>query len=351
MAKGPRAGPPRSWALRAGVHSVMRRALWMLVLVVLVALAGQGTVARSDRPIGPGEHDISLLVGDRTRHYLLHVPPEAAARGPLPVVIALHGGGTTARRLKSYAGLDELADREGFAVAYPEGSGPFERRLLTWNAGDCCVHASERGVDDVAFILAVLRDIARRVPVDRTRVYITGHSNGAMMAYRVAAEIPERIAAIAPVAGAMALDRFAPARPVPVLHIHSVDDEQAVYAGGVGVPFPLTSIRVHHRPVEPELARWVERNGCPGPAQVRDRRASPEQGERPAQTATLLVHAPCASGAEVWLWKLTGVGHVWPGADSRIQERLLGPDTELIDAADEVWRFLKRFRRPDAPPL
>jgi polyhydroxybutyrate depolymerase len=329
----------------------MQRLVWTVVLAILVALAGQGTAARSDRPIGEGEHDIRLVVGNRTRHYLLHVPPEAVRQGPLPVVIALHGGGTTAIRLKAYAGLDQLADRDGFVVVYPEGSGPIERHLLTWNAGDCCVHASERGVDDVGFILDVLRDVARRLPVDRTRVYITGHSNGAMMAYRMAAEVPERIAAIAPVAGAMAVDRFAPALPVPVLHIHSVNDGQALYMGGVGAPFPLTDIRVLHRPVEPELARWVERNGCPAQAQVRERRAGPAQGDRPAQTATLLVHAPCATGAEVWLWKLTGVGHTWPGSNSRIQERLIGPDTELVDAAEEVWGFLKRFTRPDAPPL
>ena len=103
--------------------------------------------------------------------------------------------------------------------------------------------------------------------------------------------------------------------------------------------------------MESELARWVERDGCPASAQVAERRASPPHDGRPAQTATRLVHTPCTTGAEVQLWKLTGVGHIWPGADSRLQERLLGPDTDLIDAAAEIWKFLKRFTRPDAPPL
>lgn len=329
----------------------MRRTIGTVALVLLVALTGHGSVARSERPIGPGDHDITLVVGDRTRHYLLHVPPDPVRHAPTPVVIALHGGASTAVRLKTYAGLDRLANREGFVVAYPEGSGPVGRHLLTWNAGDCCGYAREHGVDDVGFVGGVLRDLARRLPVDPTRVYVTGHSNGAMMAYRVAAEAPTRIAAIAPVAGAMTLDRFAPARPVPILHIHSVDDRHALYAGGLGPPFPLTGIRSLHRPVESELARWVERDGCPAPAQVEERRVSPPHEGGPAQTATRLVHTPCTTGAEVQLWKLTGVGHVWPGADSRIQERLLGPDTHLLDAAEEAWTFLKRFTRPDAPPL
>jgi poly(3-hydroxybutyrate) depolymerase len=100
--------------------------------------------------------------------------------------------------------------------------------------------------------------------------------------------------------------------------------------------------------VELELSRWVDRDLCHAPAQIAERRASAPAEGRPAQTATRLVYRPCATGAEVQLWKLTGVGHVWPGADTEVQ-RLLGPETHLIDAAEEAWRFLKRFSRPDAP--
>lgn len=95
--------------------------------------------------------------------------------------------------------------------------------------------------------MALLRELARGVPLDPTRVYATGHSNGAMMAYRLAVDAPERIAAIAPVAGMMVTDRFPPARPVPVLHIHSVADPRALYAGGLGPPFPFTNAHITHR--------------------------------------------------------------------------------------------------------
>jgi polyhydroxybutyrate depolymerase len=161
------------------------------------------------------------------------------------------------------------------------------------------------------------------------------------------------VAAIAPVAGAMQLDAFAPARPVPVLHVHSVDDPRALYAGGLGPPFPLTRTRVEHRPVEAELARWARLAGCASEPQPTERRPADAEPGAPAaaQTATLLDYGPCTSGARVRLWKLTGVGHGWPGAPPVLPERLMGPETRILDAADEVWRFVRGFSLPGAPPL
>jgi polyhydroxybutyrate depolymerase len=155
-------------------------------------------------------------------------------------------------------------------------------------------------VDDVGFALAALRDVARNVSIDPARVYATGHSNGAMMAYRLAIDAAERVAAIAPVAGAMQAARFPPARPVPVLHIHSVDDPRALYAGGLGPPFPGTQSRITHRAVEPELGRWITHDRCRAEPRTAEQRTTPSRGG-PDHTATLLVWAPCAGGAEVQL--------------------------------------------------
>jgi polyhydroxybutyrate depolymerase len=255
-------------------------------------------------------------------------------------VLAFHGGGGNASGFQRYAGLDALADRDGFLVAYPNGSNRlFEERLLTWNAGECCGFAAEIGVDDVGFALAVIEDVAQHSSLDLSRVYATGHSNGAMMAYRLAAEAAGRVAAIAPVAGAMALGHFAPARAVPVLHIHSVDDPRALYAGGIN---ETLGREISHRPVEAELERWRERDGCPqAPAVLEQRTWQAEGGAE--HSATLLAWAPCADGSEVRLWRLTGAGHGWPGADPVLPERIMGPPTEVVSAADEVWAFLRRF--------
>lgn len=310
------------------------------LLAATLALAPAGATA-APRFAAPGDNDLAL--GART--FVVRLPPGFAARGPLPVVVAFHGGGGNAAGFKAYAGLDRVADREGFVVVYPDGSGRMARRLLTWNAGGCCGYAALENADDVGFTWALLRDLARDLPLDSTRVYATGHSNGSMMAYRVAAESAGRIAAIVTVAGAMPLRSVTPSRPMPVLHVHSVDDPRALYTGGLGPPFPGTQSRVAHGAVEPQLERWRIHDRCPAEPRTADRRSAG------GHTATLLVWAPCAGGAEVALWKLTGAGHGWPGSRSPLPERIMGPDTTVLDAAEEAWRFLARFRRADAPAL
>jgi polyhydroxybutyrate depolymerase len=259
---------------------------------------------------------------------------------PLPVVIAFHGGGGNARGYQAYAGLDAVADREGFLVVYPNGTGPLRQLLLTFNAGNnCCGPALAQRVDDVGFAAAVVEDVARRVSIDRGRVYATGHSNGAMMAYRLAAERADLVAAIVPVAGAMSLDRFAPSRPVRVLHIHSTDDPRALYDGGVGPSFPGTNNRVAHAPVQAGLDRWIAHNGCRPTATVAERREGRPGTPDAGHTATRLVYGPCTTGAVVEHWKITGAGHGWPGAGTTGRERLAGPATSIVNAAEEVWRF------------
>jgi polyhydroxybutyrate depolymerase len=327
------------------------RRLAALALAGLLGVAPAFGADPAPRFSAAGDHDLTLQVGSRTRTFLVHLPPRFAERGPLPVLVAFHGGGGSAQGFQKYAGLDAVADREGFVVIYPDGSGRLGRRLLTWNAGGCCGSAQRDRVDDVGFTIRVLGELARDLPLDRTRVYATGHSNGAMMAYRLAAEAAERIAAIAPVAGAMQLVVFAPARPMPVLHVHSVDDPRALYTGGLGPPFPFTRARVEHNAVEPTLARWAGFDGCAAEPSVVEERRAPDGGEGAGHAAVLLDFAPCASGADVRLWKLKGAGHGWPGAPPVLGESVMGPETRVILAAEEVWRFLRGFSRLDAPPL
>lgn len=333
----------------------MRRpATWALVagLAALTAGCSPHRVGTPDGPVaaelGAGDHDLAVEAGGRARTYVLHVPPGASPPAPRPLILVFHGGAGTGAGFKRYAGFDAVADRHGVLVAYLDGSGPLGRRLLTWNAGECCGYAQAEGVDDVAFAVAVLHDAARRVRVDATRVYASGHSNGAMMTYRLALEVPERLAAIAPVAAMMVLDRPPPARPVPVLHIHSVDDPRSLYEGGLGGPFPFTSEPIRYRPVEPTLADWARRSGCPAEAVAVDRRST---ATAPGHSAELLAWRPCTAGAEINLWRMTGAGHGWPGRRGPMPAWWMGPYTDVIDAAEEAWRFFQRFRWAGAPPL
>jgi polyhydroxybutyrate depolymerase len=324
----------------------MTRRRRAIVMLAVLTACSQRPAAQSGPP-GPGNHEVTLEHGGRTRRAIVHVPPAATGGDPLPLVLAFHGGGGEAAGFQAYAGLDAVADREGFLVVYPYGLGLLPRRLLTWHSGTgCCGFARNREIDDVGFAVALLDHLRTRLPVDARRVYATGHSNGAMMAYRLAAERAERIAAIAPVAGAMDLDRFEPSHPVPVLHIHSVDDPRALYEGGLGPPFPLTNQRVQHRPVRDGLARWAARNGCTGDLRPVDEREGAARTVNAGQTATRLAYPACSTGTPVEHWRLTGSGHGWPGRLSiGVREDLIGPPTTLIDAAEEAWTFFKRFSR------
>jgi polyhydroxybutyrate depolymerase len=321
----------------------MMRSAFVILVLALAACAPRREPADPPGSLAAGDHTFSVHHDGRTRRYIVHVPPAASDRSALPVLVAFHGGGGEANGFKEYARLDPVADREGFIVVYPEGTGVLPNRLHTWNAGNCCGYAMENAVDDVGFAIALLDDLDRRTPIDSRRVYATGHSNGGMMSYRLAAERAGRIAAIAPVAGAMTLDGFAPSRPVPVLHVHSVDDPRAPYGGGIGPPFPLTNSRVDHEAVEAALGKWITANGCATQPEPRETRRGTAGQPDAEHTGTLLVWSPCTDGAEVAHWKLTGAGHGWPGGPSGLPESIIGPETHVIDAATEVWAFVSRF--------
>jgi polyhydroxybutyrate depolymerase len=288
-------------------------------------------------PAAAADFTLTLQHGGLARNALVHVP--AGGASPRPVVLNLHGGGGNAESHRRWTRMDAAADRHGFVVVYPNGSSGVGGSLLTWNAGTCCGRAHTRNVDDVGFLLRLLGALEERVAIDRARVYVTGLSNGSMMAQRLAAEAADRIAAVAPVAGALNLDHFAPARAMPVMHIHSVDDPRALYAGGTGPPFPGTNARVTHLAVEDSLRRWTTVDGCPAaPA------TAPAVHGADGHTATRATWGPCRDGVEVVLWRLTGAGHVWPGA-APLLPKILGPATKVIDANEETWRFFERWVR------
>ena len=205
-----------------------------MALYSLFAINSSGHAASK---LSAGNHTLSFMHDGRDRSYIVHLPPQVDSGQGLPVVLNFHGGGGRASGQQKYALMDNTADDHGFVVIYPNGIGRFKKRLLTWNTGKCCGYAMKENVDDVGFVIALLDDISQKTNIDRKRVYATGLSNGAMMSYRLAVEASAHIAAIAPVAGAMMVETFIPKHPVPVMHIHSIDDPRAIYGGGLG-PLP-----------------------------------------------------------------------------------------------------------------
>jgi polyhydroxybutyrate depolymerase len=307
------------------------------LIAVFVASANAAGLAPT---LSPGDHTITLSHGARERSAIVHVPRRAVEMREIPVVLNFHGGGGHAGNEREYSLMDRVADREIFVAVYPNGTGLLGKRLLTWNAGTCCAYSVINNVDDVAFVRALVADLARRIPIDRSRVYATGLSNGGMMAHRLAAEASDLVTAVAPIAGGMVIPVMKSSRTVPVMHIHSVNDPRALYTGGLGPPFPLTKSQVFHPNIDQMIVRWVNHNGCATEPTIVDRCLDRDPR---GHTATHYVYSNCRDGAEVSLWKLTGAGHVWPGGKQNYLERLLGPSTDIIDANTEMWNFFKRF--------
>jgi polyhydroxybutyrate depolymerase len=291
------------------------------VLVALMALAGN--------PIGPGDHVRSLRIGDASRSYLVHIPPKYDAKKPTPVVLILHGAGANGAITVSFCGLNKKADEAGFIAVYPNGTG-LAGLMLTWNAGG--FRGKEGKADDVAYIAKVLDDLATVANVDPKRGYATGMSNGGMMCYRLASELSDRIAAIAPVAGTMAIDNYHPKRPVPVMHFHGTADKLVPFAG----PGGRTPKYMGFKSVEDTIKICVKAIGCPEEPKVV--KLFDKAGD--GTSVTKKTYGPGNDGSEVVLFAIEGCGHTWPGQQPPVE--FLGKSTKNISANDLLWEFFEK---------
>lgn len=281
----------------------------------------------------------TLKYQNLSRYYFVHIPPQK--RTSYALVINLHGGGGQGRGVEELSGMDRTADRYGFYVVYPNGTGKLHDRLLTWNAGNCCGYAHEHQIDDVGFIGHLLDVLLREYPIDPARVYVTGMSNGAMMAYYLAEKMPNRIAAIAPVAGGRLPDANEALKPMPIMHFHSLDDPRALYHGGLGPAFPFSNVRVQHPDIDKVLEAWAKIDGCRPEPKLMVKRST--QKGKTVQTAREYVYQDCGK-APLILWQYDHTGHVWPGGKQNYMTRVLGPSTRVIDANVEMWQFFQPLR-------
>jgi polyhydroxybutyrate depolymerase len=278
----------------------------------------------SEKPDGATR---TIKVDGRERTYLVHRPTTIDRDDPTSLVVVLHGGlGTGAQARQSY-GWDAKADAARFVVAYPNGIDK------AWNAGTCCGRPQRDGVDDVKFLGAVIDEVTKAEGVVPDRVYATGISNGGMMAYRLACELPGKVAAIGPVAASMTVSCEQPQpRPTALLHIHGLDDRNVPFSGGVG----SKGVAKDSRPSIPSvIERWRAIDACTGPPVTTT-----------AGAVTTVTSAACAAGTEVVLVTVAGAGHQWPGSapPSAAAKRLLDLDdpSTALDATATLWDFFSR---------
>jgi len=297
----------------------------------IVTLLFVGLIGVPGAPLPPGDHVRSLEIGDQSRSYLVHVPPSYDPGRPTPVVLAFHSAAMNGAEMARFSGLSEKADRSGFVVVYPNGTGKTSL-FLYWDAGG----VRGRPSDDVGYVAKLLDDLATVVNVDPRRVYATGVSNGAMMCYRLASELSDRIAAIAPVAGTMAIETCRPCRPVSVVHFHGTKDGLVLFDG----PDERIPKNLKFLSVESSIRIWVRANGCPETPVVAPMLDRVDDGTK----VLVKTYGPGKDNAEVVLYVIEGGGHTWPGREPPIP--FLGKSTREISANDLIWDFFQRHPMP-----
>lgn len=245
----------------------------------------------------------------------------------MALVIALHGGGGNGSQMERSTRFSDLADREKFVVAYPDGLDH------QWNDGERGSAATT--TDDIGFMRAMIADIKKNVNVDSSKIFVTGMSNGAAMSSRIGCEMSDTIRAIAPVSNTMKVDVFEkcnPKKPVGVMEFHGTEDPIVPYDGGEIML--LGRGRGHVISTKQFSEFWAKQNGCD---------SKPVQKTLPdiAQDSTSVTELDFqyCKGAPVVFYSIKGGGHAWPNGLERRFRIVKSVETHQVDATELIWQF------------
>lgn len=328
-----------------------------LFVTIVLLLAAVDAKAASN-----GLQEFSLTVEKQpARRYFVHAPGNHKSSQPLPVVLNLHGGGGDAEGTAISTLMNDGADKHGYLVVYPEGTGKRYRGKLfaAWNAGACCGDARQTNIDDVAYVARLLEDLPKHFNIDAKRIYVTGLSNGAMMSYRLACGLSDKIAAIAPVSG-QAVFECQPKRHVPTLHIHGTADICAPYNGGPRgdcfakyfhallpfLPEKKVTDPIDYPSVPDSVKKWAHLNGIEA--------STPAKEFFHHGKATCTTQKGASPDQEVAFCKIEDGGHSWPGGGEgrvcrdpssrkcRLWREIVGPISNDLVANEVIWSFFEK---------
>jgi polyhydroxybutyrate depolymerase len=290
-------------------------------------------------------YSCSIISGGLKRTSLLHIPQSFDISKPRPLIIALHGGGGKGKNMikLTYGEFDKLSDEEGFVVVYPDGIDKH------WNDGreeeETGYRVYKDNIDDVGFISQLIDHLINKLNIDPKRVYVTGMSNGAIMSYRLACQLSDKIAAIAPVAGNIPeniLNSCSPSSPVSVLAINNADDPLVPFNGGyITGPFgkkKLGKVLSAYNSVK----FWANFDNCTkSPLITYEPDRDPEDGTR----IKTEVYGKGKNKTEVVLYVVENGGHTWPGGYQYLGKRIIGKTSRDINACDVIWDFFKKHSK------
>lgn len=274
-----------------------------------------------------------VVIDGIRRTYIVKLPEDYYQKDTArPLVIGLHGTGGNAEQFENAYGFEQKGNEEGFITIFPDGvekqDGIGLFQIRTWNAGSCCDYAMYTNVNDVKFISTLIDNISNRFKVNKKKVYVTGMSNGGMMAYRLASELPDKIAAVGIVSGDMVAPKDVSKQGiVPILHIHAMPDTKVPFAGGIGIggyDFP---------PAMDGINYWVTRNNC---------KKDPVKMQYDKYEVNSWNDGDGKTLVQLYLTK--DGGHAWPS--SAVQGRRGDTPSTAINATNIIWSFCNQSALP-----
>lgn len=295
------------------------------ILIILIACTI--LVAEDSFSSTTGTINGKIEVDGKERSYVLHIPKGYYLDGKeVPLLIAIHGRLGTGNQMMKTTGFNDIADREGFIVVYPDG---LDR---SWADGRGETPSDKKEVDDVKFISMLIFKLESKYRIDSTKIFVCGHSNGGAMTHRLGFDISERLAGIAPIGANVSSEmvkNFSSKKNIPVLFINGTADEYIPFEGGEG-----KSTGFIYPPVMDILNRWKDFNGCTG-------EVTPDTIDKFDDGTTAFVYNYNCSSKPVKLIKVVNGGHGYPGGLSQLPQWILGKHSEEINASEEIWKFFK----------
>ncbi|MGE3075950.1 MAG: PHB depolymerase family esterase [Dehalococcoidia bacterium] len=287
---------------------------------VVTASPSPSATANAEASIPQGVSHGTLEFAGVERTYRLFVPPAIREDERVPLVVALHGGLGSGDQFAGASNFEKLAESEGFIVAFPDG---LDR---TWNAGTCCGLSVRKDTDDVGFLAALIDQMKDTLPVDAGKVFMTGHSNGAMLAFRFGCERADVVKAIAPVAGSIEIPACQPSQGVSLITIHGDADQNHPIDGGEG---SRSVAGVSFRSMADTLDMWTTAMKC---------ESDPDHRTAGAITSTAWVD--CRDNTRTTYMVIADADHPWPGGVAGAPA-LTGSPSQALDATLAVWSFFK----------
>lgn len=325
----------------------MKKRYWILIIVIILIAyfpisknikhnqLYSSDITKPETAIN-GTYFISTNFEGLERDYIVHVPKNYNSSNSTPVVFNFHGGGGTGKFTMDSTKMNDVSEKYGFIAVYPSAYKDSKK----WNVGP--ITQDQVDLNDQGFIKLILDNLEANFNIDEKRIYATGHSRGGFFSFKLACDMSDTFAALAPAGCAMVFGECNPSRPIPIMHFHGTADKMIPFNGGpsdTSVP-ELIRRTANFTSVNQTIQIWLEKNECPD-----------QNGTLTFQngTAYCITYSNCSQNTEVVLCSHDG-GHTWPSGEDEssleFYKEIVGKVSFDINANEEIWKFFEKHPMP-----